>query len=105
MPMHMKTFFSLQELQESQWLPSIPFSRDTPVLRVPATPKSPFYNHQGPGVQHDTKSALYDLREDPDQVTPLDDPLLEQRMRDIAIFEMKRQSAPPEYFERLNLQL
>jgi hypothetical protein len=105
MPMHMKTFFSLQELQESQWLPSIPFSRDTPVLCVPATPKSPFYNHQGPGVQHDTKSALYDLRDDPGQVTPLDDPLIEQRMRDLAIFEMKRQSAPPEYFERLNLKL
>lgn len=103
MPMHMKAFFSLQELQESQWLPSVPFSRDTPVLQIPATPKSPFYNHQGPGVQHDTTSALYDLDSDPGQLAPVDDPKTERRMRELAIKEMMRHFAPPEYFERLNL--
>jgi hypothetical protein len=103
MPMHMKAFFSLQELQESQWLPSVPYSRDTPVLCIPATPKSPFYNHQGPGVQHDTTNALYDLNADPGQLAPVVDPKIEGRMRELAIMEMKRHFAPPEYFERLNL--
>jgi arylsulfatase A-like enzyme len=105
MPMHMREFFSLQELQESQWLPGMPFSRDTPLLRVPATPKSPFYNHQGPGVQNDTQTALYDLASDPGQLSSLKDKQVEHRMRRLAIDEMKRQSAPAEYFTRLDLHM
>lgn len=103
MPMHMKELFSLQELQEAQMMASMPFSRNTPVLKVPATPKSPFYNHQGPGVQQDAATVLYDLLNDPGQLKPIRDEAVEQRMRHLAIAEMTRQHAPPEYFRRLGL--
>ena len=103
MPLHMKEFFSLQELQESQLISSMPFSRNTPVLKVPATPKSPFYNHQGPGTLKDTETVLFDLQADPGQLTPLNDPEVMNCMRALAIEEMKRQHAPKEYFLRLDL--
>lgn len=103
MPMHMKELFSLDELQDAQWIPSAPFARSAPVMRVPATPKSPFYNHQGPGVLKDVESALYDLATDPGQLAPIQDPQVEERMRELARAEMRRHDAPPEYFERLAL--
>jgi arylsulfatase A-like enzyme len=64
MPLHMKEFFSIEELQEARLMESMPFSRSAPVLKIPATPKSPFYNHQGPGTLKDTQSALFDLLAD-----------------------------------------
>jgi len=105
MPMHMKELFSLQELQEAQLMQSMPFSRNTPVLKVPATPKSPFYNLQGPGVLQDTQSALFDLHTDPQQLHPLDNPALEYSMRQHAVAQMQLHHAPPEYFRRLALDL
>jgi hypothetical protein len=81
----------------------MPFSRTAPVLKIPATPKSPFYNHQGPGTLKDTVSAVFDLHSDPFQKTPLQDFVVEERMRKLAIEQMKVQHAPSEYFERLAL--
>ena len=103
MPMHMKEMFSIEELQAATLMESMPFSRSTPVLQVPATPKSPFYNHQGPGVLHDTKSALFNIAADPQQLQPLSDAVLEARMRGKAIAQMKLQHAPQEYYRRLGL--
>lgn len=103
MPMHMKELFSLQELQEARLMESMPFSRNTPVLKIPATPKSPFYNHQGPGVLQDTTSALFDLHTDPQQLSPLSNPELDRVMRQHAVRQMHQQHAPSEYFKRLAL--
>ena len=103
MPMHMKELFSIEELQQAELVASMPFSRTAPVLKIPATPKSPFYNHQGPGTLKDTVSAVFDLHSDPFQKTPLQDFVVEERMRKLAIEQMKVQHAPSEYFERLAL--
>ena len=99
----MKEMFSLAELAEAQLVAPTAFSRGAPMLRVPATPKSPFYNHQGPGVQHDAKTVLFDLQNDPDQLHPLQDAAIEARMRELAIAQMRHAGAPPEYFRRLGL--
>ncbi|MEY4018639.1 MAG: hypothetical protein RLZZ189_2437 [Pseudomonadota bacterium] len=103
MPLHMKEFFSIEELQEAKLMESMPFSRSAPVLQIPATPKSPFYSHQGPATLKDTESALFDLHTDPLQNHPLHDVALKERMRRLAITQMKVQHAPAEYFRRLDL--
>jgi hypothetical protein len=103
MPLHMKEFFSIEELQEAKLIESMPFSRNAPVLQIPATPKSPFYSHQGPGTLKDTESALFDLHADPLQNHPLYDVAVQQRMHHMAIEQMKIQHAPVEYFRRLDL--
>ena len=103
MPLHMKEFFSIEELQEAKLIESMPFSRSAPVLKIPATPKSPFYSHQGPGTLKDTESALFDLLADPLQNHPLDDAPVLQRMHRMAIAQMNIQHAPLEYFQRLDL--
>jgi hypothetical protein len=103
MPLHMKEFFSIEELQEAKLIASMPFSRSAPVLQIPATPKSPFYSHQGPGTLKDTDSALFNLHADPLQNHPLHDASVQQRMHRMAIEQMKIQHAPLEYFKRLDL--
>ena len=103
MPMHMKEFFSIDELQQAELVKSMPFSRSAPVLKIPATPKSPFYNHQGPGTLKDTVSVVFDLHTDPLQKSPLTDPAIQARMHQLAIAQMKTQHAPAEYFKRLAL--
>ena len=92
-PMHMKELFSIAELAEAQLTPSTPFSRGAPLLRIPATPKSPFYNHQGPGVQHDARTVLFDLATDPDQLRPIQDAAIEARMRKLVIDEIAKWNA------------
>lgn len=48
-------------------------------------------------------TALYDLRTDPDQLHPIDDPEVEDRMCGYMKQLMKANDAPPEQFERLRL--
>ena len=103
MPMHLKELFSLGELEEATLAAPNAFTRNVPVMRVPATPKSPFYNHQGPGVQHDAATVLFDLHTDPGQLRPIRDPAIEARMQGLAIGQMQRAMAPPEYYRRLGL--
>ena len=103
MPMHLKGMFSPGELAQATLTEPQPHFKDVPVLRVPATPKSPFYNHQGPGVQNDTVTSLYDLSVDPDQTTPIDDPQVARRMRGLAVAEMTKAHVPAEYLRRMGL--
>ena len=103
MPMHLKELFSVGELAEATLAAPTAFSRHVPTLRVPATPKSPFYNHQGPGVQHDAVTVLFDLAHDPDQLHPIRDAGIEARMRALAVEQMQRAGAPPEHYRRLGL--
>jgi hypothetical protein len=51
----------------------------------------------------DTESVLFDLHTDPLQNHPLHDAALEERMRRMAVAQMKVQHAPAEYFRRLDL--
>ena len=105
MPMHLKELFSVAELGDATLAEPSKFTRNTPVLRVPATPKSPFYNHQGPGVQHDATTVLFDLQTDPDQLHPINDAAIEARMRRLIVEQMQRAEAPPEYYHRFGLPI
>lgn len=103
MPTHMKEFYSLEELREAQLAPPQSYSKGVPLLRVPATPKSPLYKLHGPASQHDTNTVMFDLATDPSQERPIDEPEVRRRLIAGMIALMKENGAPPEYFTRLNL--
>jgi arylsulfatase A-like enzyme len=103
MPMHMKEMFSVEELQEADLAPPQRFSKGTPLLRVPSTPKSPNYKLHGPAAQHDTVTVMFDLLNDPAQEHPIGDPEVRSRMCRHIVELMRLNDAPPEYFERLDL--
>jgi arylsulfatase A-like enzyme len=103
MPMHMKELFAVEELQEAQLAPPLPFTKGAPVLRVPATPKSPNYKLHGPAAQNDTVTVMFDLADDPGQERPITDAAVRARLCDHIVRLMKENDAPPEYFARLGL--
>jgi arylsulfatase A-like enzyme len=104
MPMHMKEMFALEELAEAQLAPPLPFTKGAPVLRVPATPKSPNYKLHGPAAQNDTVTVMFDLENDPGQEHPIADEAVHARLCREIVRLMKQNDAPPEYFARLGLE-
>ena len=103
MPAHMKELFSVAELADATLAPPMPFTKGVPLLKVPATPKSPVYFGHGPGGQQDTQTVLYDLAQDPGQVTPVRDAAVEARLVDAMARLMRANDAPTESFSRLGL--
>ena len=96
MPTHMRRFFELEHLRQSELVEPFDFTKQCPLLRVPA---QPFFRSQ-----HEFGNLLFDLEADPDQNNPIDNPQLEARMAQLMIRDMKANDAPAEQFERLGLE-
>ena len=103
MPAHMKQLFSLDELREATLAPGFGFTKGAPLLKVPATPKSPVYFTHGPGGQKDTETVLFDLATDQGQQHPVQDAEVEARMVGHIRRLMEQNDAPPEAYRRLGL--
>lgn len=105
MPTHMMERFSVGELQGATLAPPFGFSKGVPLLRVPATPKSPMWHaHIGPGAHAaEARTVLYDLANDPAQMTPIADAAVERRLVGEMLRIMRATEAPPEAFARLGL--
>jgi arylsulfatase A-like enzyme len=105
MPTHMMERFSVGELEGATLAPPFGFTKNVPVLKVPATPKSPmWHSHIGPGAHwHEAATVLYDLSTDPLQLAPLTDARIERRLAAEMLAIMRATEAPPEAFERLRL--
>ncbi|RUR01801.1 sulfatase-like hydrolase/transferase [Labedella endophytica] len=94
MPTHMASRFRPEELREAELIPPLAFSKQVPVLRMPAAAW---------GDPWSFGTLLFDLLEDPDQLHPLVDPELERRMVGMLVTAMVEADAPPSQFERLGL--
>jgi arylsulfatase A-like enzyme len=93
MPTHMRSMFSPAELSAGVELdPPLPFTKNCPVLKIPATPRA-----DAP------PTLLFELAADPGQLRPLADPALENLFARALAGELRRASAPPEQFARLGL--
>lgn len=103
MPAHMKELFSVAELADATLAPPFGFTKGVPLLKVPASPKSPVYFGHGPGGQQDTETVLYDLARDPAQLHPTQDAAVEARLLQAMSRLMRENDAPEECFGRLGL--
>jgi len=107
MPMHLKTLFPLDELRRAELVPPFGFTQGVPLLKVPArrNVKGQPAGHQGQGGGYeDTTTVLFDLETDYEQLNPIQDKAVENKlliqMRDL----MRANEAPAEAFTRLGLQ-
>ncbi len=92
MPMHTRSFFPAAELARSELIPPLSFTKNCPVLKVPAKPFA---------ENLDNRTLLFDLESDPEQLRPLDDPALEQKMAGCMVRLMKKNEAPDELYARM----
>ncbi len=96
MPTHMRSMFTLAELRGTTLCSGFPFTKDCPVMKIPA----------GTVVsQFQYGDRLYDLDADPQQQHPIDDPEREAvflaALRDV----MHQSDAPQDEFIRLGIPI
>jgi len=96
MPTHMRARFSVEELQDVELASPFAFTKGCRTVQVPSS---------GGGWRNAARfgTLLYDLKQDPKQEHPLDDPQIEGRMIKLLVKLMEDNDAPPEQFERLGL--
>ncbi len=89
-----RAFIPEQELAKATLAPPFGFSKECPLLAIPAKAETPQYTFP---------TTLYDLANDPLQLSPIDDQKTEERMIELMISLMKDNDSPAEQFERLGL--
>jgi arylsulfatase A-like enzyme len=96
MPAHMRHTFDVDELQDIQLAEPFDFTKGCRTMKIAA---------RGDGWKDIYRfgTMLFDLKHDPKQEHPIDDPEIEARMIDLMVDLMKANDAPPEQFERLGL--
>ena len=99
MPTHMRSLFSPEELREATLAEPFSFTKGAPVLKIPARRST-----NRDLVAQELRTMLFDLRTDPGQERPIDDPEIEARMVAHLVRLMRESEAPPEQFERLGLE-
>lgn len=76
--------------------PGDAYTDGCPVMRIPGNPHN---------RSHEFGTLLFDLKRDPRQQTPIEDPDVEQAMAEQMVGLMQREHAPDEQFERLGLDV
>jgi arylsulfatase A-like enzyme len=94
MPTHIRSRFSVVEMQKAELAPPFSFTKDCPILRIPG---------KAWGDAHSIETVLFDVENDPQQLTPIQDAAIEQRMIDQLVHLMNLNDAPQEQFKRLGL--
>jgi arylsulfatase A-like enzyme len=93
MPTHMTRPFGVEELRTAELAPPFPFTKDIPLVRTDSGGVSP----------SEFVTMLFDLENDPQQESPIDDPEVEERMIRHMVDLLQWNDAPEEQYERLGL--
>lgn len=94
MPTHMRALFSPQELKDTELREPFSFTKGLRLMKIPAA--------QGPGTfRFGTK--LFDLRKDPQQLAPIQDPDTELRLINRMRELMLENDAPAEQYSRMGI--
>ena len=98
MPTHMRQMFSPEELKSAQLHSPFSFTKGVPVLQIdsrdPQGAMYPFYRYG---------TRLYDLEQDPGELSPIEDEAVELRMIHAMTRLLKENDAPEEQYLRLGL--
>ena len=94
MPTHMVGFFSHEELSSAEFVAPFLFTKGLRLLRTKYNMTYQIF---------DEGHMLFDLKHDPAQKHPFDDPEIEKRMICLMVGLMKENDCPPEQYIRLGL--
>jgi arylsulfatase A-like enzyme len=104
MPTRMTSRFAISELVDATLVEPFSFSKGVPLLKL-----KPRTDDEGIPVEvqglklADTQTALFDLRTDPEQKSPINEPAVEARLLQAMIRLMHEADAPAELFTRFDL--
>ncbi|MCR5254511.1 MAG: sulfatase [Acetatifactor sp.] len=95
MPMHMSSSFTREELSHIGVTDEFGFTKGMPVMKLKAQSDDRAYR-QG--------TRLYDLYADPEELSPISDPDMEEHMQGLMVKLMKENEAPIEQYDRVGLK-
>lgn len=95
-PTHINQLFSVKELQGATLNEPFTFTKDCKVLKIQAT------DQQQPNT-HRYLHRLFDLKSDPNQMSPINDPVLELKYCHLLNQLLQENDAPKELFDRFGL--
>ena len=102
MPTHMRGFFSPQEMAGTTLAEPFSFTKGCKTLKVPCGHHAPEDHGRRQG-ELAWETMLFDLQADPQQLSPIQDKAIEQRMIGHLVGIMKAHDAPAEQYQRLGL--
>jgi hypothetical protein len=94
MPSHMRSMFSVAELQNIQLQDPFAFTKGCRTMKIARRMPIDFYRYG---------TLLFDVGADPQQQRPINHPEIEQRMIENMVHLMQKNDAPSEQYERLGL--
>ncbi|MDQ9779250.1 hypothetical protein RF400_11685, partial [Acinetobacter baumannii] len=94
-PSHMNNRFSPEELKNAELVPPFSFTKGCPLLKIKSKDK---YKVARFGTR------LYDLKKDPEEKSPIQNPEVEDRMAKALAQAMKENDCPKEQLLRLGLE-
>lgn len=105
MPTHMRRHFSIDELQHTQLAEPFEFTKNLKTLKVKVDdPRAGItLSKVRNDSDHNFKTMLFDLHEDPKQENPINNPEQEERLCRLMVQIMKENDAPEEQYQRLGL--
>ncbi len=104
MPTHIWEPFTPDELAGASLAQPMPFTKGAPVLKIPVIKRSPMFDNYGPGALLESETRLYDLADDPGQVTPVSSRKIEEAMIRLMQDLMRANDAPPEAYARIGIE-
>ncbi len=93
MPTHMRSFFSIDELQQAELVSKFSFTKGCPVLKVPG-----YFGPPGGESFEEMESFLFDIEKDPFQNHPIRDDKIEQIMLNLIRKGFQENEAPEELY-------
>ncbi|MCY1714446.1 sulfatase [Caproiciproducens galactitolivorans] len=98
-PTHMRSLFSVEEMQNMKIAQPFSFTKNCPLMKIK------YHEDEGGDINanHRTGTKLYDLSADPKQEYPIENPAVEKQMISYMIQLMKENDCPAEQFERMGL--
>jgi arylsulfatase A-like enzyme len=95
MPSNMRYMFSVERMQQATLAKPFKFTKNCPLLCVPPEPRK--------WHQTAARSELFDLQNDPQQMNPIQDKGVQDRLIQRMVELMKQCDAPAEQYQRLGL--
>ncbi|QNK57899.1 sulfatase [Paenibacillus sp. PAMC21692] len=95
MPTHMRSRFSVQELQQIELQPPFAFTKGVSLLKIESARSDRFHGYG---------TMLFDVEKDPRQQHPIQDEELERRMIKLMLELMAEHDSPEEQYVRLGLE-
>lgn len=100
MPTHMRCLFSVDEMKMMKMHPGFSFTKGTPVMKITSVEDS----SGDTSARKMPDTVLYDLESDPDQLHPIENEEVENKMIENMIALMRENDAPHEQYLRMGFE-